>query len=399
MRQFLSLVLLLLLAYGGSRVNRKRPHPSWMDHIFATGFVFCVIGFLLGPSGTGLVSESMLNELLPLIIFSLGWVGFLVGMQADLSLLSQVPRRYLEFTVVESSLTIATVTVVIAVVFAYLGLSGTQLLLVSLTAGACAGVSSQAVPALAAKRSRDKGTLFLKVVTGLDDYPTTILTLILFAFVSVDGRMRSLAAGGAWIGITIALGLGFGLLFYLLLRPRAKFDETLAICLGVTILSSGAAAYLCLAVPAVGFLAGLFVANAPTVKKQTFYNVLTVAERPIVFSMFLMAGAHVKQASPWWLIPLAVFVVVRGVIKVVAGRNLTGWLSIETGNREHAGWALIAPGPLSIAIALDYHCVQHGPYSDVVLWTVTGGAVLGELIVPLAVSRLKASDPDKAEAD
>ena len=398
MRQFLCLVFLLLLAYGGSRAHRKKPHPSWMDHIFATGFIFCIIGFLLGPSGAGIVSVGMLDELLPFVIFSLGWVGFLVGMQADLSLLRQVPRRYLAFTAIESGLTVAAVALVTMAVFTGLGVSGAPLLLISLTAGLCAGVSSQAVPAIAGRRGRGKGTLFLRVVTGLDDYPTTIAVLVLFAFVNARGDLRGLGYGAVWLGITVVLGLGFGLLFFLLLRPRAKFDETLAICLGVTILSSGAAAYLGLAVTGLSFLAGFFVANAPTVKKQTFYNVLTAAERPIVFSMFLMAGAHMKQAEPWWLIPFAAFAAVRGAIKFHSGKSLTRWLSFEMEDRSNAGWALTAPGPLSVAVALDYSCVQHGPYADVLLWTVVCGAVLGEVIGPFEASRLKSNAPKKTGA-
>jgi len=388
MRQLFCLFLLILLAYGGSQLHRRKAKPSWLDGLFATGFIFCLIGYLLGPAGTGLITPTMRDELLPFVIFSLGWVGFLVGMQADLGLLNQVPRRYIGFTLGESGLTILAVSVTLALVFRTLGTSGPSLLLLSLVAGACAGGSSQALPALVTGERGNKETLLLRVATGLDDCPAMILVLVLSAYAGEGGHAFPLWTGMLWFGVTLALGLGFGLLFYLLLRPRAKFGETMAICLGVTILSSGAAAYLHLAVPGLAFIVGFFLANAPIVRKETFYNFLTAAERPVVLFMFLMAGAHLHFGSLWWLVPLIAYVGVRCAVKVSAGTLLARQLARDTDTSEKIGWGLIGPGPLSVAIALDYFCVQRAASAELLLWTVTAGALLGDLLVPFALRQL-----------
>ena len=386
MQFFACAVLLISLAYGGSRLHRHKTGLAWLEHLFGTGIVFCVIGFLLGPEGTGVIDRMFLRELQPLVILSLGWVGFLVGMQADLSLLYQVPRRYVLGMTLESGLTILAITVVSAGVFYAVGISGSPLVLLSLTMGACAGVSSQAIPVLAGRKSPGKESTFLRIATGLDDFPTVAIAIVLFSFVGKGGAVTGFPVGMLWLGVTLCLGLGFGLLFYLLLRPRARFDETMAICLGVTILSSGAAAYLDLAVPGIGFLAGFFVANIPIVKKQTFYNVLTLVERPIVFFMFLMAGAHLYSREPWWLIPLAAYVLVRAGAKITIG-NVFG--KRLPGESSKAGWGLVASGPFSIAVALDYATVQGGPHGDALLWIVTAGAVIGDLMVPVALRHLQ----------
>ncbi|MFH1743531.1 MAG: cation:proton antiporter [bacterium] len=388
MQLFISVVLLILLAYGGSLLRHRKRGASWLNHLFGTGFVFCIVGVLLGPAGSGVISTGMLEELTPFVIFSLGWVGFLVGMQADLALLRQVPRRYLGFTLAESGLTIGAVTTMSVWIFRPLDVSGGVWVLLSLLTGACAGVSSQAIPAMATGRIDKEETLFLRVVTGLDDFPTMILVLVLFAYAGPARAIHDFWSGAFWLLITVFLGLCFGLVFYILLRPRAKFDETLAICIGVTILSAGAAAYLHLAVPAIGFFAGFFVANAPLPKKQTFYNVLTIVERPIVFLLFLVAGTYLRMEEPWWLIPLAAYVAVRGVVKVWVGGILARWFRPNSNKARTIGWGLIAPGPLSVAIALDYYCVQRGPNAEILLWIVIAGAVIGELMVPIAMRRL-----------
>ncbi len=388
MRQLLCLAMLILLAFGGSRLHRRKSNPSWLDHFFATGFIFCLAGFLVGPLGLAVIDGSVQSELTPFVIFSLGWVGFLVGMQADLTLLRQVPGRYFGFMLMESGLTISAVALVLFFVFRSVGVTGPPLLLLSLLGGACAGASSQSVPAFAKGMSRSKKALFLQVVTGLDDYPTMTAAIILFAFASQEGAAFPPWLAGIWVGVTLSLGVGFGFLFYLLLRTKAKFDETMAVCLGVTILSSGAAAYLHLAVPGIGFVAGFVVANIPIARKQTFYNFLTAAERPIVFFMFLMAGVYLPIPRPWWLIPLAVYVGVRVITKILTGKIFVRWLPAEIEEAENVGWGLVVFGPLSVAIALDYLCVQQGGYAGLLLWVVTVGALAGEAIVPLAVKRL-----------
>lgn len=342
----------------------------------------------MGPVGLELINEDILSELTPFVIFSLGWVGFLVGMQADLSLFRQVPGRFYGFMCLESGLTIAAVTLVLAAVFQSVGISGWTLFCLSLLGGACAGASSQALPAYTKGTSRSKKALFLQVVTGVDDYPTMTIAIILFAFIGQAGTISPVWLGSVWIGATFSLGVGFGLLFYFLLRTKAKFDETMAVCLGVTILSSGAGAYLHLAVPGVGFVAGFIVANIPIARKQTFYNFLTAAERPIVFFMFLMAGTFLPMPKRWWAIPLAVYVGVRIVTKILSGKVFARWLPKEIESPENVGWGLVAFGPLSVAIALDFMCVQHGRHAGLLLWIVTVGALAGELAVPLAVRRL-----------
>jgi len=135
-------------------------------------------------------------------------------------------------------------------------------------------------------------------------------------------------------------------------------------------------------------VAGFVVANIPIARKQTFYNFLTAAERPIVFFMFLMAGVYLPIPRPWWLIPLAVYVGVRVITKILTGKIFVRWLPAEIEEAENVGWGLVVFGPLSVAIALDYLCVQQGGYAGLLLWVVTVGALAGEAIVPLAVKRL-----------
>ncbi len=394
MRQLLCFILLVLLAYGGSRIRQKKGRLSWFEHLFATGFIFCFFGYLLGPAGAAVIGESMLLELQPLIVFCLGWIGFLVGMQADLSLLKQVPWRFWWFTLAQNVITVVAVTLIFVFLLPFFGLEGRERLLVALLIGACAGVSSQAIPAMAHRNKQSGGYRLLQVASGLDDIPTLFLVMVVFAYSNRAGDISGFWMGITWSAVTLSLGLGFGLLFYLLLRPRARFDETMAICLGVTLLCSGAAAYLHLAIPCMGFAAGFLIANSPATKKQTFYNVLTVAERPIVFLMFLLAGANLRFEGTSWLIPLVIYVFVRGTSKVLGGTFLGKRLPDEVPKEQSIGWGLIAPGPLSVAVALDYVLIENGPGSELLAWIVVTGALTGELAVPYALKRL---NPQTAE--
>ena len=74
------------------------------------------------------------------------------------------------------------------------------------------------------------------------------------------------------------------------------------------------------------------------------------------------------------------------IIKIV--RNPDAPQDLGTYINSGKALAIIAGILLSVAIALDYYCVQHGPNSEFLLWIVTAGAVIGELMVPMAIRRL-----------
>lgn len=93
-------LLLLIGSLGGYLAHRI----SWLPSI--TGFM--LVGFLVGPSGLGLLTESVLKDSRILIDIALALILYRLGSSLDLRFLRQSPRL-LVIALVESTLTFSAV--------------------------------------------------------------------------------------------------------------------------------------------------------------------------------------------------------------------------------------------------------------------------------------------------
>jgi len=98
MTPLLSIILLFLISYlGWLLYNRFSSQSALLNHIYVSGSLYLVIGFLIGPKLIGLIDEGIISELNVLLGLVLGWTGFLIGLQAKRQEMKRFQEGYYLF--------------------------------------------------------------------------------------------------------------------------------------------------------------------------------------------------------------------------------------------------------------------------------------------------------------
>ncbi|MBN1225825.1 MAG: hypothetical protein JXA79_02420 [Deltaproteobacteria bacterium] len=94
MKLLLSIAIIVAIAVIGSHLtflNRKL--PLGFRNIIFTGIEYIFIGALLGRMGLNLIDAKSLNNVEPLLIFALSWIGFLFGLQFKFSTIKNLSAQ------------------------------------------------------------------------------------------------------------------------------------------------------------------------------------------------------------------------------------------------------------------------------------------------------------------
>lgn len=114
------LVILGLIAAGllatSKPAYRLRRH-RFVATIISGGWLSLLIGVILGPAVTGIVTRESVFHSIPLLVVGLGWVGFMIGFQIRSSVLFKLPAAVYRILLADVAL-----TVVLMGVIAYTGL-------------------------------------------------------------------------------------------------------------------------------------------------------------------------------------------------------------------------------------------------------------------------------------
>ena len=110
MKFIITIIFITIIALIGSQITFSRKKiPLGTRHILLTGTEFIFVGLILGPSFLNILDKQTINDLHPLLSISLGWIGFLFGLQFDLSKVRFLPKNYFLIT---STLALITIVVV-----------------------------------------------------------------------------------------------------------------------------------------------------------------------------------------------------------------------------------------------------------------------------------------------
>ncbi len=118
MNVILGFVVIALLGFIGSRLTLFRSQFSiGMQFITLSGTEFLFVGFLLGPWGTNLITETALRQLAPVFSLGLGWIGLIIGLQFDRAIVKRISAHIWKI-----GLTISSITFLVTFLFFYLTL-------------------------------------------------------------------------------------------------------------------------------------------------------------------------------------------------------------------------------------------------------------------------------------
>lgn len=362
----LILILVAALAFLATHVAYE-----WLAKrlLIVSGAEYLVLGVLLGPQVTGLLTPSAIEAFQPIVILGIGWMGITAAMPLRLQRLVRVPSMHYRLALVEAVATLALVAAgAVWALHVAFEVDVATALAPALCLGAIAVASTPAGLDVAYGDQRRRAPVLqqIEVGNGMDAFVSVLAFGIMLAMmhVATPVSIRALTTT-EWVVITLGIGAVGGTLFHLFLGDEQSPDRLFISLGGAVILTSGAAAYLNLSPSLAAFVMGVILVNSLR-QPGAVAEVLRSGERPLYYVLLLLAGASWAPDSNvvWWLVIIH-YVVLRTLAKLW-GTGIVTWLNGAT-SQVGLDWgrALIGQGRLTIALALDYS--RRGlPYGDVI---------------------------------
>jgi len=381
------LIALLVLAYlGGHRRVVRFQERLGISGVITAGFPFIALGVVASLPSVGILTGDVLENMRPVLLFGLGWLGFIIGAQLDIRVLERVPRGTAYMILVESILPFAVTAAACGAVMIAFGTSWRELSMWRdvVLLGAAAAMTAPRRFRGFANRSWREGRSADVLLAQLDELVGVIGLLLITAYFRVADTAWQLP-DTAWIFVSLGIGVAVGALIFAMVRVPTSNAEFLAVVLGGIAFASGFAGYLRLSPIVICFIAGVLVTNFPNDAREDVFRILRHLERPVHLLFLIVAGAvwSVSDWRGWVLVP--VFVIARVIGK---------WLGIFASRtvldqKLTSERTLITPMSV-LSIALVISAAQTYAGTRTLPWVVTaviGGALLSELLVQATPTR------------
>ncbi len=337
------------------------------------GLSFVAAGVVLGPAGLGLFAPDVLRQLRPVVLLGLAWIGLLVGLQADLTVIRRLApwhrRAGLLLPLVPGAL----------VGGAALGLGAAPLLA---AAAACiAMVSSPGTLAALGRagRPRDRAAVrLLRLVMSFSSLPALLgfgVAVLLLGPEPVLGP--GIVDRSQALVVAVGLGVLLGYAVIVLLRGERLGIHILTMLTGVMALLAGAAEMVGATPLLLALLAGAVVMGRcafPHRILQTAHGL----ETPMLVALLVLVGAAWRWVGISWP-ALLVVTVVRAAGCAAAGAVLARAAGRRGARLSVAavGLGLLPQGPVAMGILVGALTVA--PLPPGVLTAVLAGLALNEL--------------------
>jgi Kef-type K+ transport system membrane component KefB len=401
-KTILGLLALLALAYlGGHRSILRWEERLGVSQVITAGFPFVVLGMV--ARGQGILGDSVLVEMSPLLRLGLGWIGFVVGFRFDARLAQGLPGGAGPLVVLSTLLPFALVVAAFSIALPWISGTGEGFdfgnpvfVRDALILGTAAAMTAPPVAGLFA--SRDARQVVSRILR-LEEVAGVLGLALVAAFFRPHGPDISWQLPGtAWFLVTIGMGSVLGILVHAILQRPAGPAEFLVLTLGSISFAAGAAGYLHLSSVVVAFVAGVLLANFPGSYHERLREILRRLERPVYLIALVIVGAvwQVDDWRGWALMP--VFMATRLVGKSLATRVATRGGALALGLEERAALAVSPIGALAIAIVVNAQLLYPGGSISLIVSAVIGGGVLTEIFVQLARRRRARLRPAVAAA-
>lgn len=360
MRILIGVAILATLALLASSrlfwsLRRTRAGAAWVTG----GWLLVGVGMLIGPYGVGLVEAADVRVVRPLILCLLGWVGLVVGLQADRRLLRRVPRAVMRLAMWDALASLVIVTSAVAAVVAwYTGGLSMSVFPVAMLLGVCAMSWSAEVRSLRIGRSGLQPiTRVVRAASGLGSLLAVVVYGLSFKSYALGemGEVVLLPQSHILLGLgaSVLIGGTMGLVgLWLINMAEHSEGEFLVVLIGLVTFTAGSSAALGYAPLFVSFLTGATLANLPGRWMQRLRRVLMEAEQSVAMAAMLAAGV---MADPWigaaGMVLAVVLIAGRAVVKLGLGAwRLRAISAAPTAVTD----GLVRQSPLAIILAMGY---------------------------------------------
>jgi hypothetical protein len=393
MNPLLLLMGLLLLAYLGSFLVGGH---SIRGVGLPSGAEYVVLGFILGPSVTGLVQRSMLETFDPIADVAVGWMALLIGLGFGVE---EGKRARVGAVLGGSAISLVTGGAIFLALWFVSGklttLSGVdRFLLGGGIAAACSETTRQAVRWVT-ERHGASGPLatLLGELSRSDDLVPIVAVVLLFALAVPSRLMMTIGVGTMastidpwqWAAITLGFGAVLGALAALLLGRDFRTNESWGVLLGLSVMGIGINTRLGLSSIGTMFVLGL-VAALLSRHRDALRQMVSSTDRPVLHPTLLLAGAHIDLRSMGTIVFFILFTLAaRIAAKGVCGLTMGAFVPAARRAGPVLGLGLLSSGALSITIGLAFALRFPGPVGDSVLATAAAVTVFGEFVGPTAL--------------
>lgn len=391
----LSLVLLVVASYLAAHVAFE-----WLGHrlLIVSGAEYLLLGVLLGPHVSGIVSARQVESFAPVTALALGWMGTIIGSRLRLQQLVRVRAASYNVALVESFVTLFVVFGLELFLLRWLfDLSPARALGPALALGAFAVATADAGITLATRRHASRRALVAQLQTsaGMNAFVAVCTFSILLATTHpANPSFERQLTTTEWTVVSIAIGVAGGALFHLFLGGERRMDRLFVSLGGVVILVSGAATYLQLSPVMSAMFFGIILVNTSR-QYHEIRAVLARVERPLYFVLLIIAGAMWSPSlESAWVLPVLLFLVARAACKIGGARLAARSNGLLPVLGPRWGHALLGQGGLVVALAVNYLYQGALAIPDVVF----SAAVVSVLLTDLVSGRLASSVLEASEA-
>lgn len=368
-----SSLILVLIVIGGYVAARLAVDFIARRFLVVAGAEYLLLGILLGPRASGLMSSNVVDSFGPFITLAIGWMGAVIGAELYLPALLRIRGVVYQTALLEALLTTATVSgVMYAILIFLLGVSPPVALAPSVILGAIAATTSSSGVAVAVRRLAREGAARtpvlqqVRVAAGTDGIVAILVFSLLLCMThpSPPAGIRP-PTPTEWAVITIAIGLIAGILYHLFLGSERDPDRLFIALAAAITLASGTAVYARLSPLLPTMLIGAILVNTSQ-NRTAIATALHRVQRPLYLVLLIFAGAAWRpsaRASVWLILG---YVVVRLGAKLGSARIATrlGGRVDELG--LNWGRALMGHGSLAVAIALNYRILDSSALPNLV---------------------------------
>ncbi len=388
----LGLVFIFALAYlAGNPKVRSLENKLQVTHVVTAGLPFVFLGLIAHMRGVGILSESVLWEIRPLLALGLGWIGFTIGFRFDSKLGESLMPGASAASLITASIPFGTIVAASTLLLLYAEHSPANAIFLrdAMLLGTAGAMTAYSAPKLLeARGGTERSVDRVASVVTLEQLAGFVGLLIIAAyFRPQDSSVAWRLPGTAWLFITLGMGTMVGAVIWGTLAKVKAGPEFTVLILGSVCFTAGMASFLLISPLVVCFLVGLILVNLPGTSKEEIRNVLEHMERPI-YLLFLLVAGSLWDITAWqgWAL-LALFVPARLVGKWLAVRichkQIPGGLSSD----EQQSLIFSPMGALSIAIVVNAQDLYFGSAVPWLVTAVIGGAVITEVIVQIASRR------------
>ncbi len=292
------------------------------------GWFHVLIGVAIGPYGAHVVEVEQIPLMTPMVLLGLGWIGFMLGLQANRSVLAALPR-----VVYSGAMLDAVVSMVVFCGIAWFGVrwwlgdSATDAGMLSAVVVLGVVAVGWSVETRSIHVANTPGSQRLALYIRATGSLAAILAVLLLGVWSVvrvreDGGATQIDwdRSGLTLGCSVLLPVLVGVLarFTLSLAGSSRPEQLVAF-LGIVVFAAGIAAQLAVSPILAAMLTGVIVANLPGWQTGVFQRFIVQAEHVVAAVFALLAGVlmdPILGAGGFVLIGVLVFarILVKPVI-------------------------------------------------------------------------------------